>query len=350
MSIFKFSSYVITLLLFFTTSCSDQSAPDVSIGDFPEPITLRGEKVFKNNASLVSLELAGNYMLLSTRQDTIFHVYSRGEKHITSFGHKGKGPGEFQRAPQIEDIWKNRGILKMMVYDDIKKEPVIINLTSSIKKQKVVVDSILDLSFPSAMDISSIKNQQFIGMYDDRFYKKLDQKRGLFHYNSDTGDFETYNLKNIEVYPVQTMAAMNANNRTMAISPDRTKAVFSMMFYPLVEFFDIKNLNKSEILMSNKIPELPLELADFQDRKWAEFFIHAYALNQNVYLLESFKNRDVSRDFQKIKVIDWDANPVAQYIIPGEYSLNSIVVDRKQEILYGISYSNDAAYKFDLKP
>lgn len=333
---------LISLLIFSCDHKKEEFNGELII-DFPDPNELEGEKIFEGEFGIATISLKDSLLVLTTNRDTIFHVYDNNQNFISSFGNQGMGPGEFERPPFIKDIWKEGEEVKALIYDNINT--IVINISESIRENEVVITEEFEL--PSEIrhpivDVFYIGNNQYIGMYDDRHHQRIDNKRGGFYYDRQTDKMETFQLVNLEIQPHEIMAAINVNSRTARLSPDREKFVLALLHSPILEIFDVGSNSAKRFLLDTHPPENKFDLHEFNEREIKEFNRNIFVTNSFIYLLYSGNGNG-----QKIKVIDWNGNPEAQYSLPDGYDLNWLVTDEINESFYGLSWNNDTIYKFD---
>lgn len=319
------------------------------VNKFPPPTELEGTRILEKEHAIVYLNQIDSLIVVSTERDTIFHIYDKNENYITGFGQKGRGPNEFVRAPVIEDIIKQDNIVKAFAYDGIRKELVTINMTTSIDSSKLIVEKRLSLPIElrGAFDFFHINNKTLLGIYDDRFNKQLDERRGGYYYYPKLDTFKTFPLFNLKIRPYEIMPAMNINARMPAVSPDRGKLAVIMMHYPGLEIFDIKSHSLTRYLLDPNPPRDTFDLKAFKKGEVTEYYPFIYSTNSYIYLLYTGHTASDYKYETKIQIMDWNGNPHAQYLIPAKYALSMFVVDEKNQHFYGLSYPNDAIYKFD---
>lgn len=344
----KYWIYLVGLLLVGACEKENGNSNEALVDGFTSPVELKGTSVFENEYSLAQIVSLDSLFLISTRRDTIFHIYNRKGKKISSFGRKGRGPNELTRTFAIEDIVRNSP-LEAFIYDEIRKELVKINMTASINSGNLNVEKRIEIpdQLQGAFDFLFVNEQEFIGVYDDHFNKQLDEQRGGFYFYPSTGEFQTFSLDNLEIEPYENMPATNINARVPAISPDRSKMAIAMMHYPQITIFNVKDSTRKSHLTNSNPPDDKFKLENFKDGDVTEFYSSIYTTNNYIYLLYSGYKVKESPHPKKIQVLDWHGNPQAQYLIPAEYNVSSFIVDEKNQQFYTLSYPKDTIFKFD---
>jgi hypothetical protein len=332
------------LVILILCSCRNKPPTEKKIVDFQVPVELKGERILQDYFELATIQNFDDVIILTAAMDNFFHVFNKRGKHITSFGQKGRGPGEFVKAPFLTDIYKQNSTTYGVVYDEVLQKAVTIDLTASISEEELIVQNRLDL--PSKLHKSSIfnvfyiKEKQYAGMLEDRFYHQINRKRNGFYYDAQKDKLTILPLQNLKIKPNKKFPEVNLNNREARLSPDRSKLAFAMMYYPMVEIFEVGSDKPVQYLLDNP-PEGPFKLSAYKENKLTKYFLGLYVSNKYLYVLGSKKND------QEIFVMDWNGNPVNKYLIPDQYDLNWITVDEKNKLIYGISYDQGGVFKFD---
>lgn len=319
--------------------------------NFQQPVRLEGKRIFMKEFSLVQVANIDSLIVISTDKDTLFHIYDKNEKYLAGLGVKGRGPGEFMQIPAIEDIEKTKLGFKFLVNDEIRKSLISIDLTASLDSDQLVIENRYTLpnELRGALDFMYGNEDTFIGVYDDRFDKQLDKKRGGFYYNAKTDTFHTFPLNNLEIQPYEMISATNINARMPAISPTGSKVAIIMLHFPQLSILDVGSFATNSYLLDSNPPEVTFDLEAFKKGEVIEYYRYIDVTNNYIYLLYSGNRIKNDAGETRIQVIDWQGNPSNQYLIPAKYKLSMFVVDEKNKQFYGLSYPNDAIYRFDYK-
>lgn len=287
-------------------------------------------------------------MVAVTNRDTLFHIYDKEFNHQASIGKKGRGPTEFPMPPVIEDVYKQNGNIKALIYNQFRRELIVIDISSSFKEGELIVKHRVELP-KKLWGLSNIRylgsSEGYIGIYEDRNQKRIDGKRGGFYATPQLEKFDFFPLKNLSVEPYQMSPAMNVNGRTPELTPNREKFVTLLAYFPLIEVIDITKREKKQYLLESNPPDSVFELENFKSGETVRYHRDMYATDNHIYILTT--NELINSGKQKIKVIDLMGKAEAVYEISEEYELSSIIVDEERKKIYGTSYRNDTAYIFE---
>lgn len=318
----------------------------------PEAIKLNGKQIFKKDYKLASIQHFDSLIVLTTGMNKFYHVFNIEGKPVASFGRKGKGPGEFLRIPILTNIYKHNSKVYGLVYDELLRKVINIDFRASITENKLVIHNRPPLPpklrKSEILEYFYVGENKYAGMIEDRFFKQINQKRDGFYYNAPKNKFIILPLFNLKMKPYDKLSEANLNNRVARLSPDRSKLAFAMMYYPIVEVFDVGSKKPIRFLIDSNPPKGPFNLSDFKKGKLIKYFLGLHVTNNYLYLLSSVKmGNKYQKKGQLILVMDWKGNLKEKYLIPEKYDLNWINVDERNQRIYGISYDQDKAYEFD---
>lgn len=342
----------VLLVILIFSSCEHKSPADKEILDFQDPVELKGKQIAQNYFELATIQHIDSLVVATTNMNRFFQVFNKDGDHITSLGRAGRGPGEFLRTPFLTNIYRQDSTTYGVVYDEVLKEAATINFTASILDNKLIVHDRPPLppKFKKSplYEYFYIKENKYAGMFDDRFLNQLNNQRSGFYYEIEQDSLTILPLKNLEIQPYELYPEANLNNRTMRVSPDRSKLAFAMMYYPMVEIFETGGAEEpvQYLIDSNNPSEGPFKLRDYKENNLTEYFIGLYTSDKYLYVLGA-KNNESEDKGQYIFVMNWEGNAERKYLIPDEYDLNFITVDEKNKFIYGISYDHVGVYRFD---
>lgn len=346
----KLLNALIIVLIF--SSCRKEPQ-NKRVDNFPEAIELSGEQVLNKYLDVATIQTYDSLLVLTAGMDNFFHIFNNNREHLSSFGRSGRGPTEFLQKPHINGIYSSNSRPAALVYEAELHKTLEVDLLASVSKNELVILNRPELPpklhQSSLIEYFPIGNNANIGMYEDRFYNQIDRKRNGFYYQAESNNFSILPLKNLELQPYDRMAEANLNNRSMRITPDQSKVAFAMMFYPMVEIFETGSKEPVRYLIDTAPPKEPFELDEFrQGGNINQHFIGLYVNKTHLFLLGTNQAEGPNKEaMQKIYVIDWEGNAVSKFLIADKYKLNSITVDEKNNLIYGISFNNDAIYMFD---
>ena len=353
----KFSTTVYSLsfllILLFTSGCNNQSDNNFGelSGQFPIADTLSGTEILQNQLGILHTSLVDSLFICITDSDTFFQIYNIEEKLISSFGQKGRGPNEFILPPLIEDVILRKNKTMLLLNDQINKQLLLVNLNKSIANGKLIINK----RYKLPQTLFGLKHifgmeDEFIGVYDSRNEIGPKGKTGACHYFPNMDSVSTASLFNVNLEPFRIVPAMNVNARLADFSANKKKMVVVMKRSPKIEilnFSDTLSLERYSSAPHTDIDTLnTFKLEAYQSKELTLYYQYLQITDQYIYLLYSGYQENRSKE-QKIRVIDWNGNKIAQYQIPDKYDLSSFEVDEAKEEFYGSSYANDAIYKFN---
>jgi hypothetical protein len=340
----------VLLVLLICCSCSKKQPPQNNVVNFPDPVQLKGQQIVTDIYQLASIRQFDSLLVVTANMDEFFHVFNKDGTHIASFGREGRGPGEFLRVPFLTDIYRENSQIHGLIDTEISNEAVTVNLSASVSEDEVVVHDNPplppDINRASLMQYFNMQESVYAGMLANSLFNQFNNQMSGFYYNSNEDTLTILPLHNLEIEPYEKFPAVNLNNRTAKVSPDRSKLAFGMMYYPMVEVFKNGSEKPVQYLLEPNPTEGPFQLSDVKEDKIEKYSTNIFATDQYIYLLGARKNGNPDQD-QHIFVMDWEGNGEAKYKIPGKYDLRSITVDEKNNDIYGISYGQNGVYKFD---
>jgi hypothetical protein len=337
--------------IFLLSTCTTDKKESLNqiITGFPPAVTLNGTKAFQQEFGIYYLKSIDSLIVISTGQDTLFHIYNTSGKQIYSFGEVGKGPKEFAEATLIYDANKENGTINLFADNPDLLKSSKINLNKSKEMDGIVVDA--EYEFPAELrgidNVYYINEDTLAGIYSDNFYKKLDGKWGGFYYYPKTKKLETFSLLNLTLEPYELMPAINLNSRLSSLAPNRKKMAVVNVHAPVLEVIEIGAKQPIKYYLGFKPSTFTYNLDDFKNDKVTQYYTFVATTNKYIYLLYANHAYTTEKMEAKIQVIDWDGNPKAEYVIPKEYDLGMFTVDENDSVIYGLSYSNDSIYTFN---
>lgn len=313
---------------------------------FPEPVVLEGQQIFEDVYGSIYMKEVDSLIVISTMQENpLYNVYNKNQELVSQFGRMGRGPGEFPYPIHIYDSKDHY----LFAFESPLLKWNKIDLIKSMEKQEVVIEEDYELprELNGARDVFFKDENTLVGIYDDYFDKRLDERRGGFYYNIDSQNYELVQLENLKIEPYEVMPATNINAKMPAISPDRSKLAIVSVYSPLIEILNLNTKEVTKINLDKDSYKTEFLLDDFKERKLNLHYTFVHASNEYIYLLYSGQPEEVSDQEERyIRVITWGGDPVSQYTIPAKYSLSSFFVDENARSIYGQSLENDAMYRF----
>lgn len=316
-----------------------------------KPTELKGIRIFKEEFGLFDINKLDSLFIFTVKQDTIFKVFDLNERFIGGFARIGRGPGELELPTYVPDVRRYNNKMELLIFNQHMAVATLIDLEKSIKEEKIIPSK--EIEFPKELrgamptDMYMLSDYNLIGTYDDKFYGRLDNKRGGFIYNSELKSFELFDLKNYTVVPDLLLPSVNINARSSKISPDRTKMALAHLYAPVLEIVDIRTKEVKTIYHTDERKE-QYRSEDVVDDNLIEYYDFMDVTNDNIYVLYRGEKYSGESRGCLVKVFDWNGAFLREYSISKKYDLSKFFVDGKNNILYGQSYNNDALYKFKM--
>lgn len=343
-----FFQFVLALIVIGCSSEKKDEKDDLITG-FPEPITIEGERILENEVGLLYIKKMGSLLIISTQTEPLIKVYDQNENFVSGFGRIGSGPNEFNSPPFISEGITEGDKKVILAHNSQLNKLNVIDLNETINSNQIV--SLELYEFPS--DLMGVSNVYYVnedtlmGMYSDHSYRRLNGKKGGFYYFPKTNRFETFELTNLTIEPFHSTDESNLNARFPILSHDRKKFAFLTRFAPIFEALNVGSESVNTFFIESYPETHVYSLEAYRNFELTHYYDFAYSAERYIYLLNRGEPFSLEPQESKIQVLDWDRNPIAQYIVPKEYGLNMFVVDEGKEMFYGLSYTNDAIYRFN---
>ncbi|MTI87575.1 MAG: hypothetical protein FH748_06355 [Balneolaceae bacterium] len=186
-------------------------------------------------------------------------------------------------------------------------------------------------------------------IYDDKLYRRLDDRRGGFYYYPDTGNMELFDLLNYQVYPFELMPSININARSTKISPDRSKLALAHLYNPVIEVYDINNktLKTFNYSKDNNIKKR-FSVNKYNSDNLIEYYDFIDVTNDHIYVLYRGEKYTTKSRSCLIKKYNWQGNLVSIFKINEKYDISKFFIDSSSNVLIAQSYNNDSVYRFKL--
>ncbi|WP_020402289.1 hypothetical protein [Gracilimonas tropica] len=341
---------IIVASLFISCTHTSEDSNQKILTKFQDSIKLEAEPFPINEKVLgiIYLQQLDSLIIASTIQEDNLYWVLENEKVKANFGNTGNGPKEIPYPIHIYDTFKRNAFL----YDSQLLLLSKVDVDASIGSGKLEI--IDQYEFPK--ELSGIREAFFIneeliaGIYDDRFDKRLDEKRGVFFFHIEENSYELLQLNNIEITPYEVMPAININAKMPTLSPDRTKIALASVHNPILEIVDLEKRQVKELKIEGEdiLENYPLE--DFKDGEAIQYYTFISSTEKHLYLLckgYSENNTEAGSDYY-IQVYSWEGEPVNQYEVPSGIALSSFFVNEEDAVLIGHSLENGQTYKFKL--
>ncbi len=345
--------YLVFILAVAISCQMDQADSGNLKSDIESRAELEGNIIFNELYTAVAVKKVDSLLIVNTFSDPYIHIFNDDKVHAASLGRQGRGPGEFMNPVFIYNtesfesesyayIWNrpSRTLYRMAINESL-------NAGRAELKEVVQVPSELE-GISNIGGINRIDDERFVGVYDDRFYQRLDEKRGIFLYNRNSGNIETFPLLNLSIEPYDLMAEVNLNARGAVLSPNRLKLAVAMVHAPVIEIFNVEESTVHRVYLDDDPTLSGFSLEEYQKGNLIQYIDDLSASGNHIYLLWNGTPESEPAPRKKILKLDWNGKVVDHYIVSGEYDLNVIEADETNLYLYGVSFENDAIYQFKL--
>ena len=123
-----------------------------------------------------------------------------------------------------------------------------------------------------------------------------------------------------------------------------------MKYAPLLQIYEVMEdeyVLKNSLLLES-LEGIHYKIEGFETWEYPKYYLDITATDDYIYLL---KNANLGKNDQNIEVniqvINWKGELQKIYNIAPEYNIEAFTVNEADSIFYGLSYSQDAIYKFD---
>ena len=334
--------YIITILTALSCTQHDiMHGKNILIKEFPQEIRLTGEKIDIASIGVIGLHVIDTFLICHKANgvDNFLDVYdTQTLRPLGKFLHVGRGPSEFLNAIYEEQYFKDSLNTCMWISDGSLMKSALFNLTESIRQQKTILDSCIDL--PK----DCIGNHFILG---DTLISIA---------NSPVGHtLSTYDLKkDIPLQQPIVMFRFPFNNCTYALNmgnrlhPDHEKFASIMIYFNQINIFSPQFTDVTTLSIYE--PTVPIKEISFtpeRERIW--YFSDLRVSNSHIYALYINNPSPYLHKFNKrveIQQFDWKGTPIRKFIISN--SLISFTLDMNQKCIYGNTI-NDEIYKYDIQ-
>lgn len=332
------------------------------LSEIPEPVDLVGERIETESYGLYKLyylDFIDSLLVISTNTDgKLIAVYDQNGKYVGGFGKIAQGPNELNDSPIIYNHQTENNQTIVTTFDNNLLTLDKINLTRSIADNNLVIESTYE--FPKELRRIStafyVNSTKITGVYEGQFYKNLDQRTGLYTFNPTTGDFITERLPNIDFKSSNPSNVTyghyitRLNARRSDLSPSNTYFTTIMRYIPLLQIFKVGKSSFEHVgsyYLDNEIRNYHYEMDLFERDYYNSYYLDLSVSDKYIYLLKN-SNKAIGDEAREvnIEVINWEGVPQAAYRISSNFDINVFTVNEKDSIIYGLSYSQDALYKF----
>lgn len=313
----------------------------IQISHFPKTITLSTEKVNIEIIGVNNLYIIDSVLLgfKAKGNDGFFTCYSLPNfKFLGNYISAGRGADEFLTLTYNKQFAVDSSNMKIWISSHLSREVSEINLTSSIKEQKVI--------FEKRFFLDSITDSYWFNINDTLF---------ATYPSTDNLYYTVYNLKEQKLVIQKNIFAKNLKfdasiyNLIGTISPDKTKMALAMLN---MNHIIIHSINGDEIipLTIYYTPNTPNEISqqDFIDRKI--FYSDIRTVDKFIFALYINRTTKEIRETNKsveIHVFNWNGEPIYKIIIPNY--IRFFDVDLHNGYIYGLNPYDEKIFRYNIK-
>lgn len=332
---------VCLILMSTVVSCGRQeiNSDHRVISKFPRTIALPDGDTcfaFDSDYGLINLSAAGEYLVGTLRKrERHFVVYTTDSipRQAGLFGTSGKGPTEMM-APAYYGQWSCEDQqTKIWIYDRIKAEFVKVNIDSTLRDGRTIIEQKYDFH---TGEIPDIRNLFYV--CDTLLVGTVESDRcPMFRYNPVSRRI-SYLPETMNFDPglaPQTLQEITQN--LCAYNPQKRTVVSVAFSFPQVDFRPIDSLRFTTLFIDRIL--MP-EQCIAQPRR--TYFASVCGDSKYVYALWLDQDDDDFGDIEKpssVLVFDWGGNPVARLEF-AEYILG-IAIDPTSARLFALNYYHD---------
>lgn len=332
-------SFLFVILLFW--SCSTKNGDKIiTIDEFPENFSLKGERIHYDSVPKRPLEILLVDSLLIKRnseisEEFLFYIYNNNNnRFLGSFGTSGRGPNEFISPSFTGQYVINDKSIGIWMQDSNKKKIELINITESLKENRLIIDESIDepQSYPLVLDPLFFNNGDWIG--------RAMMGEGRFFYYYQSGD----SLKWVEYFPeveheVPNHMIFNMYNGPIGIKPDNSRIVSALLLFKRIDVFSPETEHLFSIVFDDS-PDNPEFFSDPNDRipnSLMHYYSDMFLTDNYIYIF----NRNLSNDRESIvntpelHVFTWEGEPVVYYHLDRRFS--SFSVDEENGYIYALT-------------
>ncbi|MDR0955356.1 MAG: TolB-like 6-bladed beta-propeller domain-containing protein [Rikenellaceae bacterium] len=286
------------------------------------------------------------------------------ENTVLEFCSRGRGPGEYLYFGTQKQFEERNGHSCLWTYDRDKEYSQLIDITGSVKEQKLVVAESWEMSNDYGVSNNYSQNSGIVILPESERFVKFpvtyqDARDNLFfspkyvYFSPNNEAIKELEFYNEEEFSLSSFDFVNAKvliaEGAIRIKPDRTKAIDAFYHADHLNFLDLTKNNGFSMSYSKGLTVDELASMPFQEmqKKYVRVYVDAAVTDSHVFALYSGKPEaedptTVPDVHSAIRIFDWDGNPLA--LVNLDRELISIAYDQRTKRLYGLNPEENIVY------
>ena len=324
-------------------SCNSKGLFDnkeIVVTVFPETHELKGDSIQLDVLGCVDLYCVDTFLIAYTpmSEKGYFHVFSTSDFELLgSFIPIGRGPNEFYAVNYSSAYKTDDGQVKAWLSNDVMNYEW--NITQSVKQKQTVIDTAYKLQ-------GVLSDGVWLPGRDNLMF-------GFIKRNNNV-EYTRYDLKTKKVINANKMFSRDLATDKIAtasmppcLKPDNSKVANIGWWTNCICIFNADFSDMKIVAIYHK-PESIDQISATEREERILYYSCSDATDQYVYALyvnQPEKDRRYHFGYEEIHIFDWNANPVAKFII--RENIMFFRVDAYRKCLYGLT-SDEKVYRYDV--
>ena len=313
---------------------------EIVVAAFPETHELKGDSIQLDVLGCVDIYCVDTFLIAYTpmSEKGYFHIFSTSDfKPLGSFIPIGRGPNEFYAVNYSSAYKTDDGQVKAWLSNNVMNYEW--NITQSVEQKQTIIDSAYKLQ-------GILSDGVWLPGRDDFMF-------GFIRKNSNI-EYIRYNLKTKTVINADKMFSkdLSANNISSAsmlpyLKPDNSKLANIGWWTNYICIFNT-DFSDMKIVATYHKPESIDKISATERQERILYYSCSDVTEQYIYALyvnQPEKDRRYHSKHEEIHIFDWNANPIANFII--RENIMFFRVDAYNKCLYGLT-SDEKIYRYDL--
>ena len=259
---------------------------------------------------IYDIKIFEDVLILRNNSDVLFSFIDvKNRKLISTFGKKGKGPGEHISVSSVMSIVDS----SLMFTDDQKKEINIIPIRDLLND--TCDKNIIKTKYPYLSEFRPLKIypiQDFYvaaGCFSKGRIGLFDKNEKIFDNNTDF-PFVYDELKGI--YRGLTFQSLMGTNST------QKKIALTILGTEILEIYQLNDSILERVYISPDIdkPNLKESRGQYVNEDWISTLSNLSVNEAMITIGYASKNNEIDNDINEILCYDWDGNKIKKYILP----------------------------------